>query len=91
MGLVNTVVPDEELDAEVDRWCAEIVDRSPTAIAIAKQSFNADTESIRGISRMGIQAVALFYDTEEAKEGRRAFREKRKLNFRRRSGWSGSL
>lgn len=84
MGLVNTVVPDEELDAEVDRWCAEIIQRSPTAIAIAKQSFNADTESIRGISRMGFQTVALYYDTEEAREGGNAFREKRKPNFRRR-------
>lgn len=84
MGLVNAVVPDDELDAEVDRWCAEIMQRSPTAIAIAKQSFNADTESIRGISRMGFQAVALYYDTEEAREGGNAFREKRKPNFRRR-------
>ena len=69
MGLVNTVVPDEELDAEVDRWCAEILERSLTAIAIAKQSFNADTESIRGISRISFQSVALYYDTGEAKEG----------------------
>ncbi len=60
--------------------------RSPTAISIAKRSFNADTESIRGISRMGFQSVALYYETEEAKEGRDAFREKRKPNFRRRSG-----
>ncbi|HBT40504.1 MAG TPA: 1,4-dihydroxy-2-naphthoyl-CoA synthase, partial [Rhodospirillaceae bacterium] len=51
MGLVNTVVPDDELDAEVAKWCDEILERSPTAIAIAKQTFNADTESIRGISR----------------------------------------
>jgi 2-ketocyclohexanecarboxyl-CoA hydrolase len=82
MGLVNAVVPDGELDAEVDRWCAEILDRSPTAIAIAKRSFNADTEHIRGISSLGFQAVALYYQTDECKEANSAFREKRKPNFR---------
>jgi 2-ketocyclohexanecarboxyl-CoA hydrolase len=82
MGLVNHVVPDDELDAEVARWCAEIVERSPTAIAIAKRSFNADTESIRGIASMGFQALALYYGTEESKEGGAAFREKRKPKFR---------
>jgi 2-ketocyclohexanecarboxyl-CoA hydrolase len=83
MGLVNKVVPDAELDAEVDRWCAEILALSPTAIAIAKGSFNADSENIRGVSRMGWQSVALYYDTDEAKEGGNAFREKRKPNFRK--------
>lgn len=82
MGLVNTVVPDDELDAEVDRWCAEICERSPTAIQIAKSSFNASTDNIRGISRMGFEAVNLYYETEEAKEGGRAFREKRTPEFR---------
>lgn len=83
MGLVNTVVPHEELDAEVGRWCAEIMERSPTAIAIAKRSFNADTENIRGISAMGMQALSLYYQTEESKEGVRAFTEKRKPEFRK--------
>src|SRR6202789_438997 len=46
MGLVNAVVPDDQLDAETDRWCAEIVARSPTALALAKRSLNADSESI---------------------------------------------
>lgn len=82
MGLVNKVVPDAELDAEVDRWCAEIVDRSPTAIAIAKASFNADSEHLRGTSKLGFQAVALYYNTDEAKEAGAAFREKRKPRFR---------
>jgi 2-ketocyclohexanecarboxyl-CoA hydrolase len=82
MGLANVAVPHEELDAEVDRWCAELLERSPTALAIAKRSFNADTESIRGISSMGMQALSLYYDTEESKEGGRAFREKRKPKFR---------
>ena len=82
MGLVNKVVPEAELDAEVERWCNEILDRSPMAIAIAKASLNADSDSIRGIVRQGFQTVALYYGTEEAKEGGAAFREKRKPNFR---------
>ncbi len=89
-GLVNAVVPAAELDAEVDRWCAELMERSPTALAIAKRSFNADTESIRGLSSMGMAALALYYDTEESKEGGRAFREKRKPNFRNPPGRKGS-
>lgn len=83
MGLVNAVVPHEELDAEVARWCAEILERSPTAIAIAKRSFNADSDNIRGISAMGMQNLKLFYDTEESREGVRAFTEKRKPDFRK--------
>ena len=83
MGLVNTVVPDEQLDNEVDSWCAEIVERSPTAIAIAKRSFNADSENIRGIGALGMQALALYYTTEESKEGGRAQKEKRPPEFRK--------
>jgi 2-ketocyclohexanecarboxyl-CoA hydrolase len=83
MGLINKVVPHEELDAEIDRWCAEIMERSPTAIAIAKRSFNADSENIRGISAMGMQALSLYYQGEESREGVRAFTEKRKPHFRR--------
>jgi 2-ketocyclohexanecarboxyl-CoA hydrolase len=83
MGLANTVVSADELDAEVDRWCAEILERSPTAIAIAKRSFNAATESLRGISSMGMQALALYYDTDESREGVNAFMEKRKPEFRK--------
>jgi 2-ketocyclohexanecarboxyl-CoA hydrolase len=83
MGLVNRVVPDDQLDAEVEAWCNEIADRSPTAIAIAKRSFNADTESIRGIASLGFQAVALYYGTKESKEGGAALREKRKADFRK--------
>lgn len=83
MGLVNVVVPRTELDAEVKRWCDEILEKSPTAIAIAKQSFNADTDHIRGIAAQGMQTLSLFYGTEESKEGVRAFNEKRKPEFRR--------
>mgnify|MGYP002620664969 CR=1 FL=1 len=83
MGLVNVVVPHDELDAEVDRWTAELLQRSPTALALAKRSFNADTESIRGIASLGMQALSLYYDTDESKEGGKAFREKRAPDFRR--------
>lgn len=82
MGLVNAVVPAAELRAETRRWCDEILARSPTAIQLAKHSFNADTEHINGISEMGFAAVALYYQTEEAAEGRNAFVEKRQPDFR---------
>jgi len=75
-------VPDDQLDAVVASWCADIMERSPSAIAIAKRSFNADTESIRGISWMGMQTVSYLYDSDESREGVNAFREKRKPNFR---------
>ena len=83
MGLVNVVVAADELDAEIERWCAEIMGHSPTAIAIAKRSFNADSENIRAIGALGFEALALFYDTAESKEGVAAFREKRQPEFRK--------
>ena len=83
MGLVNAVVPDDQLDTEVANWCAEIVERSPTAIAIAKRSFNVDTENIRAIGGLGFQALKLYYDTAESREGVTAFQEKRKPEFRK--------
>jgi 2-ketocyclohexanecarboxyl-CoA hydrolase len=82
MGLANKAVPDDELDAEVDRWCAEILEKSPTALELAKRSFNADTAHIAGLSSLGLKAVSLFYGTEESQEGVRAFQEKRKPKFR---------
>lgn len=82
MGLINKVVEPAELDAEVQAWCAEIACLSPTAIAIAKTSFNQDSESIRGISAMGMQALSLFYQTAESHEGVNAFLEKRPPKFR---------
>ncbi|SAL01733.1 short chain enoyl-CoA hydratase [Caballeronia calidae] len=81
MGLVNKVVDDELLDEEVDSWCAQLAQRSPTAIAIAKRSFNADSENIKGIGALGYQALALFYGTDESKEGVNARREKRPPRF----------
>ncbi len=81
MGLCNAVVPASKLDAEVRKWCAEILEKSPTAIAIAKRAFNADTEHIRGLGGQGVQSVALYYQSHESCEGAKAFRQKRKPNF----------
>lgn len=80
-GLVNKVVPMADLDAAVTAWTDAIGERSPTALAFLKRSFNADTDSIRGISNMALHAVKLFYATAESKEGVNAFNEKRKPDF----------
>src|SRR5438309_436040 len=83
MGLVNAVVPAAELRAETERWCKELLAKSPTALRLAKQSFNADTEHLAGITELGFTALELYYGTEEAEEGRKAFLEKRRPRFRR--------
>ena len=83
MGLVNKVVPHEQLDAEVDQWCKEINEMSPTALTIAKRSFNADSENIRGIGFLGIQTVKHYYQSDESKEGVKAFNERRKPDFKK--------
>ncbi len=83
MGLVNAVVPAGELDAEVDRWCQEILDKSPTALRIAKASFKAETDHMAGNSVQGHTALELYYETDEAREGVAAFVEKRPVDFRR--------
>jgi len=83
MGLVNAVVPADQLDAEVRKWCDEIVEKSPTAIALAKKSFNVDTEMIRGMGGLAMHALKLYYESPESAEGGNAFREKRKPEFRK--------
>ena len=83
MGLCNAVVPLEKLDEEIDAWCAELVLRSPTAIALAKRSFNADTDHIAGIAQLGFEALRLYYNTDESKEGVNALSEKRDPDFRK--------
>jgi len=83
MGMVNAVVPHDQLDAEVRKWCEEILEKSPTAIAFAKRSFNVDSEMIRGLSSMAMQGLKLYYESEESAEGGNAFREKRKPDFRK--------
>lgn len=81
-GWINAVVSKEDLDAEVQRWCDEILGLSPTALAIAKRSFNIDTEQLRAVSSMGFEALALFYESAESREGVEAFLNKRKPEFR---------
>jgi naphthoate synthase len=83
MGLVNKVVPLKDLRAEVERWCAELLDKSPTALALAKQSFNIDSEPRAGVAEFASTALHLYYQTEEAMEGRNAFVEKRAVNYRK--------
>ncbi len=83
MGLCNAVVADDKLEEEVAAWCAELVKRSPTAIMLAKKSFNADTDHIKGIGGMGFAALKLYYDSDESKEGVTALGEKRDPDFRK--------
>ncbi len=86
MGLVNKVVPAAELDAAVQDWTDKIAQRSPTALAFLKRSFNADSDAIRGISNMALHAVKLFYATDESREGVNAFNEKRAPDFHKFAG-----
>ncbi|WP_170861763.1 MULTISPECIES: 1,4-dihydroxy-2-naphthoyl-CoA synthase [Virgibacillus] len=83
MGLVNTVVPLEKLEEETIQWCEEMLSKSPTALRFLKASFNADTDGLAGLQQMGGDATLLYYTTEEAKEGRDAFKEKRQPNFKK--------
>lgn len=80
-GLVNAVVPADKLMDEARAWAREILTKSPTAIRFLKHSFNADTESIAGISTMAWDGLDLFVETDEAAEGVRAFEEKRDPDF----------
>ncbi len=82
MGLVNTVVPVDKLEEETVQWCEEMLEKSPTALRFLKASFNADTDGLAGLQQMGGDATLLYYTTEEAKEGRDAFKEKRKPDFK---------
>jgi naphthoate synthase len=81
MGLVNTVVPLAELEAETVRWCREMLALSPFALRMVKASFNADEDGLAGIQQLAHDANLLFYMSEEAQEGRRAYVEKRVPDF----------
>jgi len=83
MGLVNKVVPLKDLRTEVEQWCAELLQKSPTALALAKQSFNIDSEPRAGVAQFAHTALGLYYQTPEAMEGRNAFVEKRPVDFRK--------
>jgi 2-ketocyclohexanecarboxyl-CoA hydrolase len=80
-GLVNRVVPPDELRAEVRRWADEILTLSPTALRFLKQSFNADSEHIAGLGQLAFSGLGLFVDTDEAREGLEAFNDKRPPDF----------
>jgi naphthoate synthase len=83
MGLVNKVVPVEQLEAEGIEWAQEILEKSPLAIRCLKAAMNADCDGQAGIQELAGNATLLFYMTEEAREGKQAFLEKRKPNFRK--------
>lgn len=76
MGLINKIVPHDELDEAVQQWCDSILEKSPTALKMLKYSFNADSANIQGISQMALGSVAMYYRMEEALEGKDAFMEK---------------
>ena len=81
MGLVNTVVPLDRLEDEGVEWARDILKHSPTAIRFLKAAFLADTDGIVGLQQIAGDATSLFYQTDEGKEGRNAFLEKREPNF----------
>ena len=81
MGLVNTVVPYEQLEDETVQWCEEMLGMSPTALRFVKAAMNADTDGLAGLQQLAGDATLLYYTTDEAKEGRDAFKEKRKPDF----------
>ena len=82
-GLVNAVVPLERLEEETVQWCREMLALSPLALRMLKCSFNAVLDGQAGVQELAGNATLLFYMTEEAKEGRDAFKEKRKPDFAR--------
>ncbi len=81
MGLVNTVVPLAELEATTMQWCREMLDKSPFALRLMKASFNAAEDGWAGIQQLAHDANLLFYASEEAREGREAYKEKRRPDF----------
>ena len=81
MGLVNAVVPLEDLERQGVAWAREVLQHSPTAIRCLKAAFNAETDGLAGIQELAGQATHLFYRTSEGQEGRNAFLEKREPDF----------
>ncbi len=81
MGLVNAVVPLERLEEETVQWCREMLEKSPLALRFIKAAFNAAEDGLAGIQQLAGDATLLYYLTDEAKEGKTAFLEKRKPDF----------
>ncbi|MDH6062121.1 1,4-dihydroxy-2-naphthoyl-CoA synthase [Chrysosporum bergii ANA360D] len=82
MGLINCIVPVEQLEAEGMQWAQEILEKSPIAIRCLKAAFNADCDGQAGLQELAGNATLLYYMTEEGTEGKQAFLEKRPPNFR---------
>jgi naphthoate synthase len=83
MGLVNTVVPLEKLEEEGVTWAKEILEKSPMSIRLLKSAFNAELDGQAGIQELAGNATLLYYMSEEAQEGKKAYLEKRKPNFKK--------
>ncbi len=83
MGLVNAVVPLADLETETVQWCQEILEKSPLALRLLKSSFNAALDGQAGVQELAGNATLLYYMSEEAQEGRNAFIERRKPNFKK--------
>jgi naphthoate synthase len=83
MGLVNTVVPLERLEEETVEWCREMLDLSPFALRLLKASFNATEDGLTGLQQLAHDTNLLFYGSDEAREGRDAYVEKRRPDFAR--------
>ena len=81
MGLVNTVVPLQELEAETVKWCREMLELSPFSLRLLKASFHAAEDGLSGIQQLAHDTNLLFYASEEAREGREAYKAKRKPDF----------
>lgn len=81
MGLVNKVVPLEDLEETTMQWCRKMLEKSPIALRMLKSSFNAELDGQAGIQELAGNATLLYYLSEEAKEGKNAFMEKRKPDF----------
>ncbi|CAM4257749.1 1,4-dihydroxy-2-naphthoyl-CoA synthase [Cytophagaceae bacterium 50C-KIRBA] len=81
MGLVNKVVPLDQLEATTISWCERILEKSPIALRMLKSSFNAELDGQAGIQELAGNATLLYYLSDEAKEGKNAFLEKRKPDF----------
>ena len=83
MGLVNKVVPVDKLEDEGVKWATEILQHSPMAIRVLKSAFNAELDGQAGIQELAGNATLLYYMSEEAQEGKKAYNEKRKPNFKK--------